>query len=500
MHITNLKILDILSGVRSHTIEEQNKDHTIRGLSNNSKLIRQGEAFIAISGTTSDGHSYIQDALKQGASIIIIDNDQYIGNYPFILVENARTALSELSAYYYETPSKSLDVIGITGTNGKTTTNWMIYHLLHMLGKAVLRIGTLGNEGLLAQGEKVLSQQDTLTTGDSLFLQKIMHEALTHGIESVVMEVSSHALDQARVNSIEFDVAVFTNLTQDHLDYHKTFEHYFNAKAKLFSILHNSSKEKKTAIVNINGTYGKRIASQCASFSFPVISVGDTAESTIQIVSVHSSIQENIITLKIEGKSFSIKTNFIGHHNAENVACAIATAWALGFNLEDIMNYVPLIPHVPGRLEACGNDTLGIYVDYAHTPDALKNVLMAIRPIVTKKLLVLFGCGGDRDRTKRPIMAEIARKIADTVIVTSDNPRTEDPLDIIKDILSKGAHADIIEVDRRIAIKKAIACMEKGDILIIAGKGHEDYQIIGTKKEYFSDQEEIKRVLRELNN
>lgn len=492
------QISKFLTGVLSSTIPDQNSDTEITGISNNTKELASNNVYVAIKGFSLDGHVFIKDALSKGASLIILDNKEFTGNFPHILVKNSRIALAEISALFFKNPSQHLKVIGVTGTNGKTTTNWMIYHLLNLLKSPCLRIGTLGTEGILTNGEKTLVNNETLTTGDSIFIQKILNQAVGEKLESAVMEVSSHALDQERVRNIDFDVAIFTNLTQDHLDYHLSFENYFKAKKKLFDQLDLSKKVHKTAIINTNSEYGKTLFRLSQNKNYNIITFGDEPENYIQIKEVNNSIKNNSLILKIDKTDYKVDTSFIGHHNAENIACTIATGLALGYDLIKILSVISKIPQVPGRLESCGNNKIGIFVDYAHTPDALLNVLKSMRDVAKKRLLVLFGCGGDRDKTKRPRMLEAASSLADSIIVTSDNPRTEDPNKIIEDILSEGHKADIVEADRRIAIKKAIKIMSEGDVLIIAGKGHEDYQIIGKEKHHFSDQEEVKKVLEGL--
>ncbi len=495
MKVQKLKELLNSSNGEIKNTKETDYDTEISGISFTSTKINPQQIFVAIKGGTIDGHKFVEDAFAQGAIFAVVEDEKYLNNHPGIVVNDSRIALAELANSFYEEPSSQIKTVGVTGTNGKTTTNWIVYHLLNLLGSPSIRLGTLGREAKIKDGSVALVDLDTLTTADPLFTNQSMREAINLGIESCVMEVSSHALKQKRTVAIDFDVAIFTNLTQDHLDYHPTFEDYYNSKKMLFEGLALSKKAKKTAVINLNCIYGSRLLEEIKKLPVNITTFGDKQNASIVIESIEQSISGSTYNLKIDNKNITIKTTLIGHHNAENCCAAIAACLALGYKLDDIINELPKVPQVPGRLESCGNKNLGIYVDYAHTPDALKNVLNAVRPIVENELWVIFGCGGDRDSSKRPRMAEIAVQLADKAVLTSDNPRTEDPESIINDALKEGHKPEIVEIDRRIAIKKTILSMKKGDVLVVAGKGHEDYQIIGTTKYPFSDFDEVQSSL-----
>jgi UDP-N-acetylmuramoyl-L-alanyl-D-glutamate--2,6-diaminopimelate ligase len=399
-------------------------------------------------------------------------------------------ALSRLSALEAGDPSKKMQLVGITGTNGKTTTHWLIYHAYQTLAAPALRIGTLG-----AWADGCVNGPESLTTPDASLVQTYLAQALAAGVRFCVMEASSHALCQARVDHVYFDVGAFTNLTRDHLDYHGDMERYFEAKARLFDLIAAGPKSVRAAAVNLDDPYGLRLQEKIAALKLNDFSYGRDLRAAIKILSFAQTNLGSTLLLGYNNKRYELKSHFIGDHNASNLAAAFAGLLALGFNPGEIVAALAKAPPVPGRLEPVGNAKVGVYVDYAHTPDALEKALITLRPIVKRKLWVLFGCGGDRDRGKRPQMGSIAARLADGVVVTSDNPRTEDPQKIIDDILSSGIKPAVVEADRRIAIAKCIGLAQDGDVVLLAGKGHENYQIIGSAKLPFSDGVEAKRVL-----
>jgi UDP-N-acetylmuramoyl-L-alanyl-D-glutamate--2,6-diaminopimelate ligase len=448
--------------------------------------VEPGALFVAVRGFSVDGHAFVSDAFAQGAVAAVVEDADALGGRPGIVVSGARGALSRLAAAFQGDPSTRMRVVGITGTNGKTTTNWIVYQLLHCMGEGALRIGTLGSE--YSGGTR---RDGGLTSPDALSIHSLLAEAERAGARTCVMETSSHALDQSRLDHVEFDVGVFTNLTRDHLDYHKTFENYFAAKRNLFVLLSQSSKDTKAAVVNTDDAYGRKLAEELHTLGVQDWSFGASDVAAVRISAIREVGTGMVFSLHVRnvGRTFEVNAPFIGRHNAENVVAAVASCMALGYQPEAILDALARVAQVPGRLERVGTHGPRVFVDYAHTPDALERALMAVRPSTQGKLWVVFGCGGDRDRGKRPEMGEIAGRVADEVVVTSDNPRTEVPEKILEDILACGVKARIVDVDRRAAIGEAIRQAAVEDTIVIAGKGHEDYQIIGREKLPFSDQE-----------
>jgi UDP-N-acetylmuramoyl-L-alanyl-D-glutamate--2,6-diaminopimelate ligase len=468
-----------------------------------SAAVVSGAIFVAVPGNAVDGHAFVDDAFARGAVAAVVQDPTVLQGRPGIVVAHSRSALSRLAALFAGDPSHRMKVIGITGTNGKTTTNWIIYHMLNALGERALRIGTLGWEwsgGAAVEG--------ALTSPDPISLHRVLQEARQAGVTAAVMETSSHALDQARVEDVEFDVGVFTNLTRDHLDYHGTFERYFAAKSHLFHLLGHGTKRTKAAVINADDPYGERMLTEARQRGLVDWSFGSDTSAAVAIRAVNEVESGMAIDLLVraprdgaspgEGelkKELRMLAPFTGRHNAENVVAAFTALCALGYEPERVVKAAQLVPQVPGRLERVGEGSVRVFVDYAHTPDALERAIAALRPSTAGRLWVVFGCGGDRDRGKRPEMARVAATGADRVVVTSDNPRTEEPLAIIADVLSSGVTPHYVEQDRRHAITTAVHSAEAGDTVLIAGKGHETYQILGSERVYFSDQEEAARAL-----
>lgn len=452
----------------------------------NAEAVLPGSLFVAIPGFKVDGHVFIDRAFERGAVGCVVENGAALQGRPGIVVESSRRAMSALAAAIQGDPSAALKVVGITGTNGKTTTNWIVYHVLNQLAGGCLRVGTLGSE--LLGRERI---EGSLTSPDAMTLQELMAKAVSAGASSCVMEVSSHALDQLRVEDVKFDVAVFTNLTRDHLDYHKTFEAYFLAKKRLFELLAGGAKKTKAAVVNVDDPHGLALVAFAREAGLHDASFGSSEEAAFRFSSVRETLagMEFEIAGREQGVTWQVQAPFIGLHNAENLAAAFASCVALGLGPAKVARALRAVPQVPGRLERVGSGTKRVFVDYAHTPDALERAIKTVKASTEGKLWVLFGCGGDRDKGKRPLMGNVAAQLADRVVVTSDNPRTEDPASIIADILSGGIKPALVQADRRAAIVQAIEQAGPNDTLLIAGKGHEDYQIIGTEKFPFSDQE-----------
>jgi UDP-N-acetylmuramoyl-L-alanyl-D-glutamate--2,6-diaminopimelate ligase len=485
--VTIAEIAAQTGGTPMHTAGAQ---RVVRHLSASSAAVVPGGVFVAIRGSAADGHTFLDDAFARGAAIAVVEDPEALKGRPGIVVSTSRRALSRLASYFQGDPSRAMQVIGVTGTNGKTTINWIIYHALNRLGEGALRIGTLGTEYL---GHA--PREGTLTSPDPVSLHEVMREALTAGARSCVMETSSHALDQARVEDVHFDIGVFTNLTRDHLDYHKTFENYFAAKSHLFDLLAGGPKRTRGAAINLDDPYGVQLWERCREMGLTDLSFGWDARASFRIVDLRETPQEMEIEVSVRGRTRAISAPFIGPHNAENVVAAFASLVGLGYAEDDVAAALRVSPQVPGRLERVGEGSPRVFVDYAHTPDALERVLRAVRVSTVGKLWCVFGCGGDRDRGKRPEMGRVAASYADKVVVTSDNPRTEDAHTIIEDILASGISPAGVNVDRASSIAQAIAEAGRDDTVIIAGKGHESYQIIGTTKIHFSDQDESRRAL-----
>ena len=474
----------------------------ILSLHYDSRTVKPGGLFVAVKGLESDGHLFISDAVKRGALAVAAEKGASFEtpDVPLILVNDSRKALALAAAEFYGHPSFSLHLTGITGTNGKTSTTYLIESIFEKAGFNTGVIGTINYR----YGGKVFD--NPMTTPESLDLQKILADMFEAGVTHAVMEASSHAIDLHRIYGLCFDLAVFTNLSQDHLDYHLSMEEYWTCKKRLFTeYLEESAQAKEPqAVINITDREGVDLASLV---KVPVLTTGaDTADVRMENARISiRGIEGDLVT---PSGRVPVSSTGIGRHNLENILCAAGAAFAAGVSLEHIGQGVSDF-NVPGRLERVPN-TLGfhVFVDYAHTPDGLLNVLETLRPLTEGRLITVFGCGGDRDTGKRPKMAAIAEKFSDLVIVTSDNPRTENPGTIIGHILEgltgqrldssdlgKDAKGHAVEPDRRSAIALAIGCARAGDTVLIAGKGHETYQILNTGTIDFDDRIEARKAL-----
>lgn len=516
-----MRLSGLLSGIRiepgtdAFTGRPGAPDPEIRSVHYRSQSVSPGGLFVAIPGHATDGHAFIGDALARGAAAVIAERPVDIG-VPCVRVADSRRALARISACFYQHPSAALSLIGITGTNGKTTTTYLVEGMLMAAGGAPGVVGTINYR----YAGKTF--ESPVTTPESLDLQRILAEMKHSGVTHVAMEVSSHAIDLSRVEGCEFDVAVFTNLTQDHLDYHGTMEKYWACKQRLFTeyLVDGSKKDKAVSVINVGNVHGRALFNLLRT-SVPehaVISYGITGESQVHpvdFVQDGSGIRGTIATPAGE---FPFRSALVGQYNLENILCATGIGAALALPLSAIRAGIESLPCVPGRLEPVMNQTgRFIFVDYAHTPDALDNVLSALSALKKDaRLVCVFGCGGDRDRAKRPLMGKIAAGQADVVIVTSDNPRTEVPERIIDEIIAgirqqqlplltiadlaagKKARGYVVEPDRKKAIRLGLMTSDAGDILLIAGKGHETYQILGTEKVAFDDREETLAALLKL--
>jgi len=457
-----------------------------------SNEIEPGGLFVAIKGEKSDGHRFIEDAASRGA-VAFVGTERGASSLPSIIVSDSRVALSRLANLFFDSPSSRLKLVGVTGTNGKTTLCSLIYDLLLSLGSTPVRLGTLG-----VRAEGLFDEPGNLTTPDPITLNRYLSLALSSGVDSGAMEVSSHGLSQHRVDDIEFRVGVYTNLTRDHLDYHSDMESYYQAKFRLFALMAERSTGG-TAVINLDCSYGKRIVKDLSCSGLKIVTYGSAVEADVCITSFSQSVKGSSFAMNVSGVEHRVSVPFIGFHNALNISAACAAMMALGYDLDKVVSRLQVLPQVPGRLQAVEGRGFSVFVDYAHTPDALKNVLSTLKPLVQGKLWLVFGCGGDRDKGKRGEMGEVASAYADEIVVTSDNPRTEDPSTIV-DAVAAGVNGRCYkEVDRRLAIVQAVTSAGPEDIVLIAGKGHEDYQIIGTLKKHFSDVEEVEKALEQMD-
>lgn len=463
----------------------------VKGITCNSKAVKKGFVFVAIMGNRLDGRGFIKEALARGASMVVTEADKPKPKIPknikLLTVKNCRNFLADSCAEFYGYPSDKIKVIGITGTNGKTTISYLIEAIAKGSGYACGVIGTINYR---FKGKKIIAKN---TTPGPVQLQELLSKMLRQKVKYCAMEVSSHALDQERVRGINYNCAIFSNLTQDHLDYHKNLENYFLAKAKLFCLLPSSS----VAIINHDDRYGLRIKQLTSA---KVITYGIDQESTVMAKDIDFNLNSTEFSLVAPEINIRIKTNLIGRHNVYNILAAISWGLSEKLKIKDIQAAINRIKNVPGRLEKvdCSRG-YSVFVDYAHTPDALFNVISAVRLLVAGKLIVIFGCGGERDKLKRPLMGEIASRLADYVIITSDNPRSEAPTQIIKDI-EKGINKSNYRVicQRHQAIRAGLSLAKKGDCLIICGKGHESYQLIKDKILHFNDREVVGKCLKSM--
>jgi UDP-N-acetylmuramoyl-L-alanyl-D-glutamate--2,6-diaminopimelate ligase len=451
--------------------------------------------FVAIPGHNTDGHEFIGTALERGASAIVCERNGIVPSRATrIKVRDVREALAHLASHYYQQPSAKLKVIGVTGTNGKTTVSFMIKSMLEQAG---IKTGLMGTVHY-AVGERVIPAQRT--TPEALEVQQMMAQMLRAGCEACVMEVSSHALEQKRVLDVEFDVAIFTNLTHDHLDYHKTMENYFEAKARLFAAI-GEGRKKAAAVINIDDVFGARLAERTKVEV--VLTYGVEQRAKLRATEIQLTAEGSRFTVETEKEKFQCRIPLIGRHNIYNSLAAIGAGLALQIKVSDIQTALSRMPAVPGRLQRVdAGQPFGVYVDYAHTDDALRNVLQTVKEITKGRILLLFGCGGNRDATKRAKMGRIAGQLADFTIISSDNPRKEVPERIAAQIeegyRSVRQEGYVIELDRQRAIKQLLGKAESGDTVLIAGKGHETYQEFHDTVVPFDDCVHAREGLEEL--
>ncbi len=473
-----MKLSELLDGIE---LLQKTDDREIRAVVNDSRRVKEGDLFVCIAGTSSDGHNYAAAALEKGAAAVVCERDLGLPNQ--VLTEDTHRAYGKIAANFYGNPAKKLKLIGVTGTKGKTTVTSLIKAILTRTGKKVGLIGTIQNE----IGDEVIHAENT--TPDAMELESLYARMAEAGCEYCVMEVSSHALDQERIGDSWYQVAVFTNLSHEHLDYHKDMESYFLAKKKLFS-------RCDKAVVNLDDGYGRRIAEDCQC---PVLTFSLDREAELKAFDLFCHPDSVDFRFSYQGVESRQHFAMPGAFSVRNVLAAMGACLQLGVCLETITGALAEVRGVRGRNEilTSGRD-FTVICDYAHSPDSIENILGALKDTVKGRLVSLFGCGGDRDRTKRPLMGEAAAAHSDFVIVTSDNPRTEDPEAIIAEILPgvKGRGVPYIVIpNRREAIFYAIAHAEPGDTIVLCGKGHEDYQIIGHEKHHFDEREVVAEAL-----
>jgi UDP-N-acetylmuramoyl-L-alanyl-D-glutamate--2,6-diaminopimelate ligase len=474
-----IKLKSILNGIQ-YKAHKNISGVIVKRVTNDSRKVERGDLFLALTGYSVDGYKFIDEAVKRGARVIISERDFAAkDNVIKVLVKDARSAAPLIAANFYRNPSKKLKIVGVTGTNGKTTITYIIENILKA---AKIPTGVIGTINYRIGQRKMPARN---TTPGPFELQALFGKMLKMGVEDVVMEVSSHSLDQGRVDHLLFDVGIFTNITKEHLDYHKTIDKYFDAKARLFH------KLKKNGVAVLNND-DSMVASLKRRIKSDLITYGLNHRSDVMAHNIRFSVDSSIFTIKTFKGSFEVKTKLIGKHNVSNILASAAAAIALRIPLDIIKRGVESLGAVPGRLEIIdAGQPFKVFVDYAHTEDALYNVLSLLREIVPdRKIITVFGCGGNRDSLKRPLMGAVACKFSDKVILTSDNPRFEDPFGIIAQIESgiKGEflNYDIVE-ERQDAIHRALKLARQGDVVVIAGKGHEKYQIIKDRMIPFDD-------------
>ena len=463
----------------------------VKGITCNSKDVKPGFVFVAIKGNRQDGSYFIKEAVAKGASVVVVQgkmpNLKISKEVKLLVVNDCRKFLADAANKFYGFPSDKIRVAGITGTNGKTTIAYLIESLAQESGLACGVIGTINHR---FGAKKIIAKN---TTPGAQELQSLLSQMQAHQINYCAMEVSSHALDQQRVAGINFAQAIFTNLTQDHLDYHKNLENYFLAKAKLFRFLPALS----TAIINNDDKYGLRIKRLTKA---KIITYGIDRKSTVMARDIDFGMRSTKFSLVTPKINIRIKTNLVGRYNIYNILAAVSWGISENLRIQDIKSAIEKFKNVPGRLQRLScKKGFSIFVDYAHTPDALFNVISTLRQLVKGKIIVIFGCGGERDKLKRPKMGRVVTQLADYAIITSDNPRSEDPGQIIKDI-QKGIVKNNYRLvpERSCAIRAGLSLAKKGDCLIIAGKGHENYQIIKNKVKYFNDRKVAQKCLESM--
>ena len=488
---------------------EGDLDQEVAGLVYDSRRVAKGDVFFAVPGEQADGHQFLSQAIERGAiAVVVADKAKVPPRVTFVRVHDVRATMGLWAAHFYAQPGRRLKIVGVTGTNGKTTITYLIESIFASAG---MEPGVIGTINYRYGGKEMPAHH---TTPESLDVHALMAEMAQRGARSLAMEVSSHALVQERVRGVDFDVGVFTNLSRDHLDYHKTMDDYFLAKSRLFTdYLPASAKSAKAAVINGDDARGRELLSKARHAGLTAWSYGASEECDIQPLQVQHNVSGQSGKIKVKDRVVEFSSELIGAANLDNILAAVAVGFALRIPETAIVEGLKQLRSVPGRLQKVENSRgVVVLVDYAHTPDALEKTLAAVRPLTAGKVVTVFGCGGDRDRGKRPLMGEIAARLSDLVILTSDNPRSEDPRSILQEIAAgmeksgickleahapkvDGVHGYGVEADRRKAIDLALSWVEPGDVVMIAGKGHEDYQILGKQKIHFDDREVAREIL-----
>ena len=483
-------------------------DPGVRGISTDSRAVAPGDLFVALRGASADGHDYLAQAAALGAVALLVESPPDGALPPFAVVPDTRRALAPIAVRFFGDPASELTLVGVTGTNGKTSTTFLTESILSAAGQAT---GLIGTVEVRYAGER---QRAINTTPESLELQRLLRDMRTRGVAAAVMEVSSHGLALGRVTGCRFDAAAITNLTQDHLDFHRTMEAYADAKALLFR---SHVKPGGVGVINLDDPRAERFLAAAREGGVRTLGVTRRAEvaADVRVESAEISLAGVRARLALPSGPLELALPLVGDFNVENLLVAVGLAVGLGVPPAAIDRGVASCPQVPGRMERVGSDAKSapvVLVDYAHTPDAVEKVLRTVRTLTQGRLVAVFGCGGDRDRSKRPRMAEAVARFADRAVLTSDNPRTEDPRAILSEVeqglagltrvdasgLADSERSYAALVDRREAIELAIRTAGAGDTVVIAGKGHEDYQIVGRDRLPFDDREEARRVLRRL--
>ncbi len=505
---------------------EGDLDRLVTGLAYDSREVKRGSIFFAVPGARADGHDFITQALEKGAVAVVVERKiAPPAGATWVRVRSVRRAMGTWAARFYDYPSRGLVLVGVTGTNGKTTVTYLVESIFRAAGMVPGVIGTVNYR----YGDRALPALQT--TPESIDLQRLLAEMAKAGVQDVAMEVSSHALELERVRDIDFDAAIFTNLTRDHLDFHSDMEHYFLSKSKFFSdYLPSSAKKNKSAVIHGGDPKGRELLEIVQGLGLKAVTYGQGREWDVHPLALESDLDGLRGKIQVKERVLEFSSRLIGSTNLENILAAAAAGFSLGLEPGAISSGIARLASVPGRLERIENRRgFSVLVDYAHTPDALERALRVLQPLARGKLITVFGCGGDRDRGKRPLMGEIAARLSDLTVLTSDNPRTEEPLKILEQIevgvrktaLTKFQISDLrsqisnskfkiqnskfergyfVEPDRRAAIRLSSRLARPGDLVLIAGKGHEDYQILGSKRIHFDDREVVREELARLGN
>ncbi|MGL4736833.1 MAG: UDP-N-acetylmuramoyl-L-alanyl-D-glutamate--2,6-diaminopimelate ligase [Cellulosilyticaceae bacterium] len=476
---------DLLTGI-DYELVQGNINQQVDAMLYDSRMKLVNGIFIAIEGFKVDGHKYIDAAIANGAKVVLVQKDVQINNpeITVIKVSDTRRVMAAIANNFYDTPSQKLDLVGVTGTNGKTSITFLLGQILEAYGKKIGIIGTIENR----IGDMILKSEHT--TPESIDLQKLFAKMVDHEVTHTLMEVSSHALELSRVDGSAFKVGIFTNLTQDHLDFHKTMENYARAKAKLFQMC-------EVGIINTDSPYAQSILDHatCQVKSYGIDQTADYMAKDICITALGVTY-----TLSTPEGTYTVEVPIPGKFTVYNTLAVIIAARTLGIPMGDLLETLKTVKGVPGRIQSFESPKgYSVIVDYAHTPDGLENVLQAIKQFVQREIICVFGCGGDRDNTKRPLMGEVASRYADQVVITSDNPRSEDPLKILDQVEVGVAQHDtpyVKMVDRKSAIEHALSVAQAGDVVLVAGKGHENYQILGDRIIHFDDSEVVTKWIQ----